>query len=160
MMSAWRLAIRSLRHYWRTNVGVVLGLAVGSMILTGSLLVGDSVRYSLLRLAALRTGLTEFAVTTGDRFARIALADGMGAELGESAVVAPVLVTRGSVGAPGAGRRVSGVQVLGVDSRFHALAPNPWTGAEGGGFGEGLLQCSPGCNPSHAAGRSAVDPVG
>lgn len=136
MMSAWRLAIRSLRHYWRTNVGVVLGLAVGSMILTGSLLVGDSVRYSLLRLAALRTGLTEFAVTTGDRFARIALADGMGAELGESAVVAPVLVTRGSVGAPGAGRRVSGVQVLGVDSRFHALAPNPWTGAEGGASGK------------------------
>jgi ABC-type antimicrobial peptide transport system permease subunit len=125
-MNGWKLAIRSLRYYWRTNVGVVLGLAVSTVILVGSLLVGDSVRYSLLRLAELRVGRVEYAVTTGDRFAMADLADRMESRLGDGVVAAPVLMAMGSVGLPSAERRISGVQVLGVDERFGALAPEAW----------------------------------
>ena len=35
------LLARSLLHYWRTNVAVVLGVAVAAGVLGGSLVVGD-----------------------------------------------------------------------------------------------------------------------
>ena len=36
------LLTRSLRHYWRTNLAVVLGVATAVAVLAGALLVGDS----------------------------------------------------------------------------------------------------------------------
>ena len=41
---------RSLIHFWRINLAVLLGAAVATAVLTGALLVGDSVRGSLRRL--------------------------------------------------------------------------------------------------------------
>ena len=35
---------RSLTDHWRTNVGVVLGVAVGTAVLPGALIVGDWLR--------------------------------------------------------------------------------------------------------------------
>ena len=46
-MKAATLRTRSLRHYWRTNAAVVLGVATAVAVLAGSLLVGESVRASL-----------------------------------------------------------------------------------------------------------------
>ena len=42
-----KLAIRSLSYYWRINVTVALGVAAATAVLTGALVVGDSVRESL-----------------------------------------------------------------------------------------------------------------
>ena len=42
-----RLVHRSLAHYWRTNVAVVIGVAIAVAVLAGALLVGESVRASL-----------------------------------------------------------------------------------------------------------------
>ena len=50
-MTAFQLIFRSLRFYWRTHLGVFLGALIASAILTGSLLVGDSVRFSLEQIA-------------------------------------------------------------------------------------------------------------
>ena len=44
------LRSRSLPHFWRTNLAVVLGVATAVATLAGSLLVGESVRSSLARL--------------------------------------------------------------------------------------------------------------
>ena len=41
------LVLRGLAHFRWTHVGTLLGVAVGSAVLTGALLVGDSVRHSL-----------------------------------------------------------------------------------------------------------------
>ena len=38
-ITPFSLMLRSLRFYWRTNVGVVLGVAVAGAILTGALVV-------------------------------------------------------------------------------------------------------------------------
>jgi hypothetical protein len=48
-MSLWNLAKRSLIFYWRTNLGVLLAVMVSAIVLTGALVIGDSVRYSLNR---------------------------------------------------------------------------------------------------------------
>jgi hypothetical protein len=43
---------RSVRFYWRTHLGVILGTALAAMVLVGSLLVGDSVKATLRHQAA------------------------------------------------------------------------------------------------------------
>ena len=49
-MSFLRVAIRSLTYHWRVNATVMLGVAAATAVLTGALLVGDSVRSSLRNL--------------------------------------------------------------------------------------------------------------
>lgn len=46
-MTFGRLLLRNLRFHWRGNLAVLLGVAVGTAVLTGALLVGDSLRGSL-----------------------------------------------------------------------------------------------------------------
>lgn len=43
-MTLRTLIVRSLRHHWRTHLGVGLGAAMGSAALIGALVVGDSVK--------------------------------------------------------------------------------------------------------------------
>ena len=55
-MNARLLALRSLRHYRRTNLAVIAGVACAVAVLAGALLVGDSVRGSLRAIAGARLG--------------------------------------------------------------------------------------------------------
>src|SRR5262252_4603856 len=108
-MTRLRLAARALGCYWRTNLAVVAGVATAVAVLSGALLVGDSVRGSLRDLVVERLGRTESTVTSTGFF-REALAADLGAT--------PLIATPGVVTEQGSGRRASGVQVYGVDDRF------------------------------------------
>ena len=66
-MSLWRLIRRSLQHYWRMQLAVMLGVAIATAVLTGALIVGDSVRGSLRFLALDRLQDIDFALV-GDRY--------------------------------------------------------------------------------------------
>ena len=66
-MTGFTVYRRSLRFYWRTHVSIVLGAAVAAMVLTGALLVGDSMRYSLRRIADQRLGRIESAMMVRGR---------------------------------------------------------------------------------------------
>ena len=62
-MHAATLRNRSLGYYWRTHAAVVLGVATAVAVLSGSLLVGESVKASLARLAVARgCGRLEWSV--------------------------------------------------------------------------------------------------
>ena len=74
-MSMFRLAIRSLCFHWRPHTGVLVGAMLASAILTGALLVGDSVRHSLHEFAMMRLGDIHFAMNTRNRFFSQELAD-------------------------------------------------------------------------------------
>src|SRR5512141_248295 len=104
------LAIRSLRYYWRTNLAVAAGVAIGVSVLAGAAAVGDSVRASLRDILLGRIGATDVAISATGLF-REALA---GAFPGTAA---PLLAAEGVVEAEG-GRRAYGVAVYGVDARF------------------------------------------
>jgi putative ABC transport system permease protein len=104
------LVRRSLVYYWRTNLAVVLGVATAVAVLSGALLVGDSVRASLRDLVLSRLGKTQ-AVVTSAQFFREQLA----AEVPGSA---PLIVMQGVVTHEKDGRRASKVAVYGVDDRF------------------------------------------
>jgi putative ABC transport system permease protein len=104
------LVRRSLRHYWRTNVAVVAGVAVAVAVLAGALTVGVSVRESLRDLVLQRLGRTDHVV----------LSSGFFRERLSSAFerAAPLIVLEGFVTDQESGRRASRVQVYGVDERF------------------------------------------
>ena len=121
------LVARSLRHYWRTHLAVVLGVATAVAVLTGALLVGDSVRASLRGLVEQRLGRADVAVR-GARFFREDLAREMAARpafASSFAAAAPLVALEGALTHEASGRRASGVAVYGVDERFwpfHGLA--------------------------------------
>lgn len=123
-MNSWDLIKRNLVQYRRTHAGVLLGAAVGTAILTGALLMGDSVRRSLADLALARLGKTQVALE-GHRFFRSGLAKELEEEL--AAPVAPVLRLRGVIVDALQQKHRRGVQVLGVDDRFFEMghAGNP-----------------------------------
>ena len=134
-MSSIPLTRRSLAHYWRTHLAVVVGVAVAVAVLTGSLLVGDSVRGSLKRLALQRLGAAHWVITSSVYF-REALAGEMAAHPDFSrhfGAACPLLVQEGWLTQPETGRRAAGVSVYGVDERFwrfQGVEPDP-------GFGSG-----------------------
>src|SRR4029079_17936311 len=119
-MTTRGLVLRNLRHFWRTNLAVIAGVAVAVAVLAGALLVGDSVRGSLRALVLERLGRTD-RVVLSDGFFREALAGDLESDPGFRAAftgAAPILVMQGLVTEQASRRRASKVQVYGVDDRF------------------------------------------
>ncbi|MCR9118534.1 MAG: hypothetical protein NXI22_16480, partial [bacterium] len=73
-MSYWRIVLRSFVFHWKINFAVALGVAAATAVLTGALLVGDSVRGSLRTLTLERLGAIDELIIA-DRFFRHELAD-------------------------------------------------------------------------------------
>ncbi|UCE41353.1 MAG: ABC transporter permease [Candidatus Aminicenantes bacterium] len=115
-MNKGRFLFRSLFFYRKTHLWVVLGTMMSTAILVGALVIGDSVRHSLRKIVFDRLGTTEFALSSGDRFFQVRMADDLAESL--NTTVAPLLQTRGIAIAEGGQRRVNDIQVIGVDSRF------------------------------------------
>ena len=118
-MSPATLIRRSLLHYWRMHVGVLLAATVATAVLVGALVVGDSVRWSLRAQALERLGGTHLALAAPGRMLRAKLAGQIAGTLGADA--APVLAIRGMAGRDDGKARAGNVQVLGVDGRFRRL---------------------------------------
>ena len=104
---------KGVRHYRAAYVGVVAGAAVGSMVLLGALMAGDSVKESLAKAAELRTGKVTQIFSGGERFFRADLAERTG---GSSMIY---LKGQVNVGERGEGQ----VQILGVNESFWKFAP-------------------------------------
>ena len=122
-MSFWRLILLSLWHHRRMNAAVALGVLAGTAVLTGALLVGDSVRGSLRHLTLDRLGVVNEALVS-DRFFSAALANELGAEpefSADFAAAVPLVLLEGSVSQPGSGARASGVALLGCNRLFFTL---------------------------------------
>jgi ABC-type antimicrobial peptide transport system permease subunit len=120
-MTNWTLARRSAAFYFKSHLGTLLGAAIATAVLTGALLVGDSVRGSLRVMALARIGNIDVALATGDRLFRAALANELQSNLANSRVV-PALQLPATVSRPDGVARANQVQVTGVDDRFWQLA--------------------------------------
>ncbi len=119
-MKFLQIVKRDLLFYRWNNLATVLLAMVCCAVLTGALLVGDSVRYSLLRLSRMRVGTVQFACSTGEGYFRQELAG----ELAESSgsVVAPVLALKGILESPDGTVRVNQLNIYGIDTTFWQLA--------------------------------------
>jgi ABC-type lipoprotein release transport system permease subunit len=120
-MTFGRLLRRNLFYHWRGNLAVLLGIAVGTAVLTGALLVGDSLRGSLRDLTRTQLGWVDNALVAG-RFFRQDLA----VELGAGQFSSAILLQGAASSTPDPSeksssrfiRRARRVAILGVDDRF------------------------------------------
>lgn len=119
-MSILKFIIQSLRFYWRQHIAVFLGTLISTAVLTGALIVGDSVRMSLTKLVDVRLGNTRYALQASDRFVRAELAFEIGAKL--KTTTASLLMIQGITVNPESEARINRVQVLGTDSSFWSLS--------------------------------------
>lgn len=126
-MSKFRLALRSLAHYRRNHLGLVAGTALAAAILTGALVVGESVKHTLGTFALQRLGKAELSITSGGKLFAEGLAPALRAPL--NTTVAPVLALPGMAIyqdiATGKRTQVNKVNALGVGDDFWALAEGP-----------------------------------
>lgn len=103
---------------------MALGVAVSATVLTGSLIIGDSVRYSLEQATFYRLGETTHLVSVVERYFRQEMAAQMEAD-NSQIKAAPVLLLQGMAVADGGQRRVNKVQIVGVDKNFEKIAQTP-----------------------------------
>lgn len=131
-MTFRHLVFRSLCHYWRTGVVVLLGVAVATAVITGSLLVGDSVTGSLRDTALARLGSIEYALAASAWF-RATLARDLAAHPALRDVFHAgdaLILARGSAQAMGSDAIVPAVQVVGMGPGFRACFISRKTGWE------------------------------
>jgi ABC-type antimicrobial peptide transport system permease subunit len=120
-MTLFHLIAASLRYHFRIHAAVALGVLVATAVLTGALLVGDSMRGSLRRLTLERLGeIDELLVT--DRFFRKELAQELAKspefeQSGYKSVAAAILIANSSIERQDGGR-ASGVLTIGCDEQF------------------------------------------
>lgn len=122
-MTLTRLILRTVAFHARDHLLVLLGIAVAAMVITGSLVIGDSVRGSLRDTALARIGQVDVAVVGNGRFIKDTLATSVAGKLTDTVTVAPVLNLRGL--AANGEHRANAIAVNGVDKRFWRLAPLP-----------------------------------
>lgn len=101
----------------------MFGAAVGTAVIVGALTVGDSVRYSLEKMALARLGDVQQAMVSNMRFFRDVLADEISAGVNQN--TAAVLQLSGIASRPDGARRANNIQVLGVEDDFWKLAAKP-----------------------------------
>jgi ABC-type antimicrobial peptide transport system permease subunit len=112
-MKRSRLLLRNLSYYRRTNLPIIAGVAIAVAVLSGALLVGQSVRASLRRLLYERIGATEYLVL-GEHFFSERLAASLNPDIGSC----PIIYLKGVVIREETGIRAHEVNVYGVDDRF------------------------------------------
>ena len=108
-MTKLRLLLRNVRYFRWSNLAVLAGMAVATAVLTGALMVGDSVRGSLRALAVQRLGPVDHALV-GTRFFSESLAERVAGTDSRFRTV-PALIVRGGASDESGERRTAGVQI-------------------------------------------------
>ena len=132
-MSTAQLLKRSLTYYWRTNLAVVLGVAVAVAVLAGALLVGDSVRASLRDLVVQRLGQTSFVVTSSGFFREQLATDiQKDPQFGTNgfALACPLISIQAQATHEASKRVASTIKLYGVDDRFWKFNGRDRTGPQ------------------------------
>jgi putative ABC transport system permease protein len=119
-MKLSKLIYRSLVFYKKQHLALLIGTIISTAVLTGALIVGDSVRGSLQELVDMRLGNASYVLQTGDRFVTADLSNHIAQEM--NVETASVLLLNGIGINPDTNKRVNKIQVLGMDNDFWKLA--------------------------------------
>ena len=122
-MKLTRLLLRNLWHYRKPYLAVMAGVAISTAVLTGGLIVGDSVRNSLQQLTDVRLGNTRYAMQSDDRFFRQELAGEISAQA--NLKCAAVMQVGGIAINTDKNLRINQVQIIGTDHHFEFFRDQP-----------------------------------
>lgn len=115
-MTKSRLLLRNLVYFRAANLAVIAGMAVATAVLTGALMVGDSVRGSLRQMVQDRLGAIEFLVSSQQLFP----AELSGRLMEDPSLAGhvkhawPAMLLKGAASAEGSGAGTAGVQIVAV----------------------------------------------
>jgi putative ABC transport system permease protein len=145
-VNAFHVILRSARHHARTHTVIAAGIAVAAAVLSGSLLVGDSIHASVRRVILGRLGGVQAALVA-PTFFREALATDLLATLAtkgpaQEIQLIPIVHVKGPVRREGALAMEPEVAVVGVDGTFWTLFPGAAPLVEGrtAAISQGLAQ--------------------
>ena len=121
-MNRWKISIKSLFHFRRTNLAIALGVAAATAVLTGALIVGDSMRNSLRELTLERLGMID-EIILADGFFAESLTETLRATTGfkeNYKQASPAILFPGGTvqNATDSTRRTGQVTVLGITPEF------------------------------------------
>lgn len=118
--SRFRLLVRNLSYFRAANLAVVAGMMVAAAVLTGALMVGDSVRGSLRDLAERRLGFVDHVMVLprfiDEGFAKRLAASSGFKERFES--ITPGIILHGGAAKENGTQREAGVQIAALADRY------------------------------------------
>ena len=115
------LARRGVRFHWAIAISIALGVAIATAVITGALVVGDSMRASLRGLTIDRLGQIDQVVIPGVFFS----AESLSGTVDGREIHSVILFDRAVI-ETGTGpeiRRTGSVQVIGIEPEFWNLDP-------------------------------------
>jgi putative ABC transport system permease protein len=121
-MTVLKFIFRNLYYFRRQNLAVMAATIISTAVLTGALIIGDSIRFTLRNMVDLRLGKIHYAMQTGDRFVRNQLAYELSDKLGTMA--SPVLSVQTIAINPENNSRINKANLYGIDSSFGAFFEN------------------------------------
>ena len=121
-MNAWKFLSRSLAYYARSHFGTLMGACIASAVLTGALMVGDSVRGSLPNGHG-AVGKVDTAIVGNDRLFQEDLAQRM--QDPTFAKVSPALQLPAVSALQGGDYRSNQSWLFGVKNTFWDMATDP-----------------------------------
>jgi len=115
-MNPFKLLLRNLRYYKKEHLLLLAGMILSTAILTSSLIIGDSVKFSLNNLVSKRLGNTQQLLQTQEKFLPASFSKTLEKQI--QTRIAPVLLIRGMASSDQSTTTVPNIQVCGVDSNF------------------------------------------
>lgn len=122
-MNILRLSYKGFIYNWRLSFCLLLGTLLASSILTGSLLVGDSVKKTLKSNAFERIGKIHTALSCGDRFITDDYVETLSQTFNDS-TISGILKFPGTLSTPDKTKRSNSISINGVDSQFWKFFEN------------------------------------
>ena len=119
-MNLFNLLIRNIVHFKKQNLLVIAGSILCTAILTGALIVGDSISFSLNKIVEKRLGDVRYALTSGDKFFRDNLVSEIFTDDKNNAT--SLLHINGSVILDGGKKRLNEVNIYGINNSFDNIA--------------------------------------
>ncbi len=122
-MTLLNYILKSLWHYRKQHGALLAATAISAAVLTGALIVGDSVKYSLNKQVKVRLGKTTYAIVGSNRFVRSRLAVELSASL--QTPTAPLLQLQGIAINTENGNRINNAKIIGFNSSFSHFSDLP-----------------------------------
>jgi len=116
-MSIFKLVLNSFKYYLKANLLIAAGIIVTTAVITGALLVGDSMQHSLMQSVNYRLGNISHSITAGERLFTKDLAEKI--ESKTNYKTSQALMTRASGMIIGGEYQLENIQLWGIDNEFN-----------------------------------------
>lgn len=122
-MNILKYISRSLSYFKKQHISILIGTVLSTAVITGALIVGDSVKYSLQKITVQRLGKVEYALNARDRFVSEKLVVTLDSL--KEIKASGLLAVKGMAIESESGNWVPETEILGIDTSFWHFSNGP-----------------------------------